>query len=58
MEMLGTARVFAFLMLDCAVGVAKGEGLGSLVRVVKIGVKAAKSCLGESSEKGKAREGK
>lgn len=42
------ARVFAFLLLDCALENGKG-GVANLTRVMKVGIKAAKNCIGESS---------
>jgi hypothetical protein len=39
------ARVYAFFMLDCAHQSGKGV-VGNLPRLMKIGLKAGKSCLG------------
>jgi hypothetical protein len=39
------ARVFAFLLLDCACENGKSAP-GNFTRLMKIGIKAAKSCLG------------
>jgi hypothetical protein len=44
-------RVFAFLLLDCALESGKG-GTDSLLRVMKVGIKAAKNCIGGLSQKG------
>ena len=40
-------RVFAFLLLDCALENGKG-GTDNLLRVMKVGIKAAKNCIGGS----------
>lgn len=39
------ARVFAFLLLDCALEHGKSTAT-NLVRLMKIGIKAAKNCIG------------
>ncbi|KAG9248179.1 meiosis protein SPO22/ZIP4 like-domain-containing protein [Calycina marina] len=39
------ARVFAFMVLYCALEVGKGT-TGNVVRVMRIGIKAAKNCMG------------
>jgi type I restriction-modification system DNA methylase subunit len=39
------ARVFSFLLLDCAHQIGKSEA-GNVLRLMKIGIKAGKSCLG------------
>lgn len=41
-------RVYAFLMVDCAHVSGRSAG-GNLVRMIKTGLKAGKSCLGEYS---------
>lgn len=38
-------RVFAFLLLDCALENGKGA-TANLVRLMKVGIKAAKNCIG------------
>jgi hypothetical protein len=38
-------RIFAFLLLDCALENGKGTTT-NLVRLMKIGIKAAKNCIG------------
>jgi hypothetical protein len=42
------ARVFAFLLLDCALENDK-SGVANVIRAMKVGIKAAKNCIGESS---------
>lgn len=45
-DMFVAARVFAFLLLDA--GQTKDNGiLGNVVRLMKVALKAAKSCIGK-----------
>lgn len=40
-------RVFAFLLLDLALEKGRGDRMGGLVRVMRVGIKAARNCVGE-----------